>query len=274
MELNKRIDAAARMGRSNRPKKRKKGDEDELDAAADAEVVKIKLAMELAALEDQESNKKGQPAVAKLKILQDVVDVLQKQSLMQSIIDHNLLENVRIWLEPLSDKSLPGLTIQRNLFEALGKMFIDANALKESGLGRIMLFYTKKNKRVTPAIKNQATNLVQTWSRPILKRSASYRDRTLVTADVDPASGKKPIKLSQILAQGRIEDAGRVRRNAVRIPQRAMPAFEIVPKSNVGTSGTNSQQTLIEAERRRAQEARLRQVQRKVALNKQRMSRM
>jgi hypothetical protein len=36
------------------------------------------MAMEFAALEDQEANKNGKPALAKLRMLQDVMDVLQK----------------------------------------------------------------------------------------------------------------------------------------------------------------------------------------------------
>lgn len=166
------------------------------------------------------------------------------------------------------------------------QMFIDTNALKESGLGKIVLFYTKKNKRVAPTIKNQADNLIAAWSRPILKRSASYRDRTLVMASSHQTESsqlkkKKGPKLADILAQGRLEEAGRLRRNAVRIPERPMAAFDIVPRSNVGgasqASGTgagNAQQAALEIEKRRAAEARLRRVQRKVDLNKQRVSRM
>jgi transcription factor SPN1 len=153
-------------------------------------------------------------------------------------------------------------------------MFIDTNALKESGLGKIVLFYTKKNKRVSPAIKNQADNLVAAWSRPILKRSASYRDRTLAIADVDSNTTRKAVKLSQILAQGRAEEAGRIRRNAVRIPGREMAAFNVVPRSNVGMSGSGSQQAHFDIERRRAAEVRLRRVQRRVDLNKKHASRM
>jgi transcription factor SPN1 len=43
---------------------------------------------------------------------------------MQSIIDQNLLEAVRLYLEPLPDHSLPGLTIQRTVFECLGKVAV------------------------------------------------------------------------------------------------------------------------------------------------------
>ena len=55
----------------------------------------------------------------------------------------------------------------------MSKMYIDTNTLKDSGLGRVVLFYTKC-KRVTSAIQRQAVSLVSGWSRPIIKRSASY----------------------------------------------------------------------------------------------------
>lgn len=162
------------------------------------------------------------------------------------------------------------------------QMFIDTSALKESGLGKIVLFYTKKNKRVSPAIKNQADNLIAAWSRPILKRSASYRDRTLTIADIQSqdASGgntqgkRSNIKLSAILAEGRAEDASRPRRNAVRIPERNMAAFTVVPRSNVQTGGAAGQQAALDLERRRAAQERLRRVQRKLDINRQRVSRM
>ena len=37
-------------------------------------------------------------------------------------MDNNLLEGVRRWLEPLPDKSLPALDIQKEFFPALKKM--------------------------------------------------------------------------------------------------------------------------------------------------------
>ena len=56
--------------------------------------------------------------------------------------------------------------------------FIDTNVLKESCLGRVVLFYTKC-RRFTPDIGRQADHLVSVWSRPIIKRSASHRDRII-----------------------------------------------------------------------------------------------
>ncbi|KAF8340620.1 uncharacterized protein EI90DRAFT_3279168 [Cantharellus anzutake] len=281
-DINDKIDALVKSTKVRGKKRKKDADEDVMDEAADAEVLRVKKAMEDAALSDQEHNKGGRPALRKFKMLGDVMEVLQKQSLLQSIIDHNFLEAIRLWLEPLSDKSLPALNIQRSLFEQLSKMFIDTNTLKDSGLGRIVLFYTKPNKRVSPQIRSQADNLIAQWSRPILKRSASYRDRHIPVAEADAPAGKRVggVRLSAILAQGRVEDAGRVRKNAVRIPERTLANFTVAPRSNISGSVLSTGSPLtpaqkqLELERRRAQADKLRRVQRKLEANKQRAARM
>lgn len=40
----------------------------------------------------------------------------------QSIVDNELLSAVKVWLEPLPDKSLPALDIQNALFDILIKV--------------------------------------------------------------------------------------------------------------------------------------------------------
>lgn len=82
-----------------------------------------------------------------------------RTALQQSILDNNLLEGVKRWLEPLPDKSLPALNIQRQFFAILEKMQIDTISLKMSGLGKIVLFYSKCP-RVETAIKRIAERLV------------------------------------------------------------------------------------------------------------------
>ncbi|KDQ14846.1 hypothetical protein BOTBODRAFT_65819 [Botryobasidium botryosum FD-172 SS1] len=274
LELNQQIDAIIKPSKS-RGKKRKKGDEDDLDAVADHEVIQLKHAMKNAHLEDQEANEAGLPATAKLKLLPRVMAVLQKQSLAQSIMDQNLLECVKSWLEPLPDKSLPALNIQKALFEVLSKMFIDTNSLKESELGPIVLFYTKSNKRVTAPIKRQADALIAAWSRPILKRPASYRHRDIPTAAPSSGAPRRMEKLSAILARGREEEAGRVRKNAVRIPERNHGTYTIAPTASAGASaGASGPSLMAEIEKRRLQQERFRKMQRKLDMNRQKMARM
>ncbi|KAF9484402.1 transcription factor iws1 [Pholiota conissans] len=265
IRLDMKIDEILRSKKS-KPRKKKNNDE-VLDSFADDEVARLRETMNNAADEDIRSNQDKLPATAKLRLLPEAMDTLRKASLAQSMIDNNLLEAVRRWLEPLPDRSLPALNIQREFFNIIKKMeFIDSAVLKESGLGRIVLFYTKC-KRVNPDITRIANDLVSVWSRPIIKRSASYRDRIVpVAADqgdgVDMRAGER---LNAILARAKQAEKGRIKRNAVMIPQRELGTYTVAPKTNAGI-GRGSVSVDVDVERRRKNAERLRSLTRKVNL--------
>lgn len=48
-------------------------------------------------------------------------DSLSKRA-QDAILDNQLLDMVRLWLEPLPDRSLPSLDIQNELLDALDKV--------------------------------------------------------------------------------------------------------------------------------------------------------
>lgn len=248
IRMGQRIDEILKPKRS-KPKKRK--NEEALDSYADDQVARLRENMNAAADEDIRSNQDQLPATQKLRLLPEVVDVLQKcvymlftrmsvltatrASLAQSIIDNNLLEGVRRWLEPLPDKSLPSLNIQREFFGILPKLeFIDSSVLKESGLGRIVMFYTKCS-RVTESIKRTANNLVMIWARPIIKRSSSYRDRSLPTVQVDRTAG---VTLTQIMARAKHDDKNRIRKNAVSVPYADVKTYTVAPVPSLRRDAT------------------------------------
>ncbi len=140
-----------------------------------------------AAEADNESRKAGVAAHQKLKILPEVVALLNRNTWQNSLVDPeaNLMETVKFFLEPLSDGSLPAYNIQRDLFTAVAKLPITHETLVASGLGKVTLFYTK-SKRPELSIKRQAERLLGEWSRPILKRTDDYRKRDMPTAEFDP----------------------------------------------------------------------------------------
>jgi transcription factor SPN1 len=192
-----------------------------------------------------------------------ILNYLDRASLAQSIVDNNLLEGVKRWLDPLPDRSLPALNIQREFFPILRKMeYIDSAVLKESGLGRVVLFYTKC-KRVTPDIARHANQLVSTWSRPIIKRSASYRDRVIPTARDDGEAGTQrgAERLGAILARAKESEKNRVRKNAVMIPQRDLGSYTVAPKDGFTKSSVSVD---ADIERRRKNAERLRNLTRKM----------
>ncbi|GAW10147.1 transcription factor iws1 [Lentinula edodes] len=277
IRLDRQIEAILKTKKSSRPKKRKNNDE-VLDSFADDEVARLRETMNNAAEEDMKANQEKLPATAKLRFLAEAMETLRKASLAQSIIDNNLLDAVKRWLEPLPDRSLPALNIQRELFVTLRKMeFIDSSVIKESGLGPLVLFYTKCQ-RVQPDVKRVANELVSIWSRPIIKRSASYRDRVVPTMnnmDVDDGapgsqslsqsqSQYRPEKLNAILARAREEDKNKIRKNAVSIPQSSLGTYTVAPKNNAGLAKMNASVD-NDVERRKKNAERLRSLTRKVA---------
>lgn len=137
--------------------------------------------MEKAAERDLVANQNKLPATSKLAMLDEVVGVLQNTTLWSSIIDNEVLKAVKKWLEPLPDRSLPAVGIQKAIFEVLPKMELDTPTIREAGLGPVILFYTK-TKRVSPQISRAADALVQTWARPIIKRPADYRQKKIASA--------------------------------------------------------------------------------------------
>lgn len=142
--------------------------------------------METACQQDNTARENGEPAVNKLKMLPEVVGVLNRNTIRHTVVDPetNFLQSVKFFLEPLNDGSLPAYNIQRDLFQALENLPIDKEALMSSGIGKVVLYYTK-SKRPEIGIKRIAERLLADWSRPILKRSDDYKKRKIATADYD-----------------------------------------------------------------------------------------
>lgn len=142
--------------------------------------------MEQACEADNTARERGQPAIHKLKMLPEVVAVLNRNTVQHTVVDPdtNFLQSVKFFLEPLNDGSLPAYNIQRDLFAALTKLPIEKEALLSSGIGKVVLYYTK-SKRPEIGIKRTAERLLGEWSRPILKRSDDYKKRKVVTAEYD-----------------------------------------------------------------------------------------
>lgn len=145
------------------------------------------MQMEAACAADNEALDNGQPAVHKVKLLPQVMALLNRQNIQHAILDPetNFLQAVKFFLEPLNaDGSLPAYNIQREIFTALTRLPVEKEALLSSGIGKVVLFYTK-TKRAQPEIKRMAERLMGEWSRPILKRTDDYKKRFIATKNVD-----------------------------------------------------------------------------------------
>lgn len=77
-KVNAQIDAIVKAPRSNKRKKAKKGEEDDLDLMADDLIQNLKEKMMAAAQRDEEAVLEKRPATAKLMMLREVMSVLQQ----------------------------------------------------------------------------------------------------------------------------------------------------------------------------------------------------
>ncbi|EYE92446.1 transcription factor SPN1 [Aspergillus ruber CBS 135680] len=172
-----------------KPTKRraKKADGIDLEQMADAEIESMRKRMTNAAQMDAFARREGKPAMHKLKMLPEVVSLLNRNQYMNSLVDPeiNLLEAVKFFLEPLDDGSLPAYNIQRDLMNGLARLPINKEALVASGIGKVIVFYTR-SKRPEAGIKRLAERLLAEWTRPILQRSDDYSKRVYQEAAFDP----------------------------------------------------------------------------------------
>lgn len=182
--LERAMDAAIK----NPSKRRRKKDEVDLEDEIDEQIASLKVRMEQACVADNDAREAGQPAVHKLKLLPEVTALLNRNTVQDAVLDPetNFLQSIKYFLEPLNDGSLPAYNIQRDIFTALTKLPIEKEALLSSGIGKVVLFYTR-SKRPEVGIKRMAERLLGEWSRPILKRTDDYKKRPIQTRDFDYA---------------------------------------------------------------------------------------
>lgn len=235
-----------------RPKIRRRKDEHDLTNDDDEVIQILKQQMDSAAKKDAELIENGSGiAVNKVQLLPKVRSVLSKVNLAEVILDNNLLAELRQWLEPLPDASLPSYEIQKTLFTALLKLPINTNHLRESGIGKILLFY-QKSKRVEPKIKRVADKLISDWTRPIIGASDNYRDKRIHSVDFDARRLKekesRPHRLTaeekaKREAEKSIYEQQAARRNRAAAPAPTVTDYKFAPKSNVN----RVQQSIVSA---------------------------
>ncbi|CCE93164.1 transcription factor SPN1 TDEL_0F03530 [Torulaspora delbrueckii] len=234
--------------------RRSRRDEDDLEQYLDEKILRLKDEMNIAAQMDIETlNKRIETGdnslivMQKVKLLPKVVSVLSKANLADTILDNNLLQSVRIWLEPLPDGSLPSFEIQKSLFAAIEKLPIKTEHLKESGLGRVVIFYTK-SKRVEPQLARLADRIIAEWTRPIIGASDNYRDKRIMQLEFDAeklrrkaalgtakSRKKKPgksVSPGGSSAQSLYEQAA-ARRNRAAAPAQTTTDYKYAPVSNL-----------------------------------------
>lgn len=247
--LEEKMDQAVK----NKTVRRKKADEDDLERMQDDRIDFLKNKMIEAANLDVEKNSNGQIATEKLKLLREVIDTMSKADLAISILDNNLLEAVRLWLEPLPDASMPAYQIQKELIHSLTTLPIKTDHLVASGIGKVLVFY-QRSKRTEPTLKKIVDRLIGDWTRPILNKSDSYKDRTIRFHDYNKLRFLNQLQLkkrSKQIEPKSLYEQQAERRNRAAIPSARTTAYKIAPRvdpsllDRQGRGGTDERFTRI-----------------------------
>lgn len=212
--------------------RKRRVDEDDLERMQDDKIDQLKNMMIEAANLDVEKNSQGHIATEKLKLLKVVMDTLSKADLAISILDNNLLEAVRLWLEPLPDASMPAYQIQKELMQSLTTLPIKTDHLVASGIGKVLVFY-QRSKRTEPNLKKIVDRLIGDWTRPILNKSDSYKDRTIRFHDYNKSKFTNKLlslRKSKPKEVKTLYEQQAERRNRAAIPSARTTAYKIAPK--------------------------------------------
>jgi transcription factor SPN1 len=215
--------------RTNKPARRGRGGID-LEAAGDAELEQMRQRMADACQRDAAARAKQEVATHKLKLLPEVTELLNRNTLRGSIVDPdiNILEAVRFFLEPADvDAALPNYQIQRELFAILGKLTMTKEALIASGIGKVILFYTKSTQPQLQ-IKRAAEKLTGDWMRVVLGKRKDMRAKVSTLVASTPTSTHCPLtRLFQVVPTATYDPLAASQRPAgSQIPDRSAQAAE------------------------------------------------
>ncbi|KAK0906818.1 Transcription factor iws1 [Friedmanniomyces endolithicus] len=245
--LDRKMDEALK---SHRTTNRRRGGGIDLEGAANEEISNMRNKMAEACRADAEARQKGEVATEKIRILPEVVELLNKNTIQAQLVDpeNNILEAVRFMLEPADhDAALPNYAIQKELFAALRKMNMSVDSLKASGIGKVVLFYTKS---IQPQadIKRAAERLIGEWMRVVLDKDKKSRRGALTTKEYDPLQAAANSRSSQAgLSQAERLAISREKQrrmlappipgNRARADGGGLPTYTVAPVNNTSLLG-------------------------------------
>ncbi|CAK9435822.1 uncharacterized protein LODBEIA_P04910 [Lodderomyces beijingensis] len=226
-ELEEKMNAAIKKKPTSR---RKKTDDIDLDKMEDGVIQDMRDRMFDAANIDVEKNTQGQVATEKMKMLDEAMSLLSRADLAESIVENQMLKAIRTWLEPLPDASMPAYQIQKELIHALESLPVNTDALRQSNLGKVLVFY-QRSRRTPPNLKKIVDRLIGDWTRPILNRSDSYKDRSIQFGMYDKtAHSNKMSKPTKKKETKTLYEQNAERRKRAAIPTARTAAYKIAPK--------------------------------------------
>lgn len=211
---------------SKKKKRISRANDDDLDEETENMIDKLIQSMNDAATEDIEANRRGLPALGKLKLLDKVVKFLKVSKHHELFLGMNGCVVLGNWLSQLPDGSFPSNPLRTRLLEVIQDLPVCVENLTNSTLGKsIMAIY--KNPNENSQIKKLAKTLIDKWSRMIYDIKTEYTE--LVNSDQYVEASNLPKK--KISLQNLIDKE--MQTNYTRIPEKGMFSFKAKPAPEI-----------------------------------------
>ncbi|ELA42638.1 uncharacterized protein VICG_00390 [Vittaforma corneae ATCC 50505] len=117
---------------------------------------------------DLDLNSESKPAHYKIDNIEHICSKIIKRGVQEIFVKMGILKELKVWLEPLPDNSLPNQKIKRAIMDLLINLRVSKADLLSSGIGKIVHFYSK-NSREALDIRKMSLNVIKKWKSMIIK---------------------------------------------------------------------------------------------------------
>lgn len=117
---------------------------------------------------DLDALRSGKPSTLKIDNVEDISNKVMRKEAQEACVKLGVLHEIRQWLEPLPDNSLPNQKVKKVLLDLLYNLRIRKVDLLDAGVGRIVHFYSK-NPHEAKDVRKLAQNVVSRWKARIIR---------------------------------------------------------------------------------------------------------
>ena len=146
--------------------------------------------MDTAFSNDLQTIAEGKPGLEKIKFLKTATSILSKVQFQPTLLDFNLLEILKKWIQPHdSTGKLPNVGIRTKLLNITKRLPIYKDHLKRSGFGKVIMILWKHPDE-TSENKDLCRELIERWSRSVFDKSLDYRKLAELEAEKKVDTGR------------------------------------------------------------------------------------
>lgn len=117
---------------------------------------------------DLQLNEQQKPAHYKIENVDRICSKIIRKDVQQVFVSLGILKELRTWLEPLPDNTLPNQKIKKAILDLLSYIKVNKSDLINSGIGKIIHFYSKNSKEALE-IRRIATSIMKKWKAKIIR---------------------------------------------------------------------------------------------------------